>query len=128
MLRILIVDDEPNIRLLLRQTLEDFLYAGVELLEAANGETALELIRSKRPKLVFLDVMMPGMDGFEVCRKVKQELGLHRVCITMLTARGHDGDIQKGADVGADMYLTKPFDPDGIVEIVKIVLGLRKGG
>ena len=122
--KILIVDDEAHIRLLIEQTLEDLEDAGVELLLATNGEEALEIIRAERPQLVFLDVMMPRLNGFEVCHTVKHELGLRDVYIVMLTAKGQEFDRQKGHEVGADTYITKPFDPDELLEMAEQALGL----
>lgn len=122
--KILIVDDEPHIRLLLERTLLNFEDDGVEILIADNGEAALELIQTEKPALVFLDVMMPKMNGFDVCQKVKQELGLQDVYIVMLTAKGQEFDKQRGEEVGANIYMTKPFDPDEIRNKVEEVLGL----
>lgn len=122
--KILIVDDEPHIRLLLERTLLDFEDEGVEILIADNGEAALELIQAEKPALVFLDVMMPKMNGFDVCQKVKKELGLEDVYIVMLTAKGQEFDKQRGEEVGANIYMTKPFDPDEIRNKVEEVLGL----
>jgi len=121
---ILIVDDEAHIRLLIQQTLEDLEDQGVRLLTADNGETALELIRAEQPRLVFLDVMMPRMNGFDVCQKVKNELGMQEVYIVILTAKGQEFDKQHGEAVGADVYMTKPFDPDELLAKAKEVLGL----
>ncbi len=84
--RILIVDDEAHIRLLIEQTLEELEDEGVEILTAENGEEALEMIRAEKPNLVFLDVMLPKMNGFDVCQRVKHELGMHDVYVVMLTA------------------------------------------
>jgi DNA-binding response OmpR family regulator len=114
--KILIVDDEPHIRLLLEQTLEDLEDEGVELLIADNGEEALDTIKSEKPDLVFLDVMMPKMNGFDVCNAVKNELSIKGVYIIMLTAKGQEFDKLKGKEVGADLYMTKPFDPDEVVK------------
>jgi two-component system, OmpR family, alkaline phosphatase synthesis response regulator PhoP len=122
--KILIVDDEPHIRLLLERTLLDFEDEGVEILIADNGEAALEIIQAEKPALVFLDVMMPKMNGFDVCKKVKKELGLTDIYIAMLTAKGQEFDKQRGEEVGANIYLTKPFDPDEIRTKVEEVLGL----
>lgn len=119
---ILIVDDEPHIRILLEQTLEELEDEGVELLIATNGEEALEIIQEEKPNLVFLDVMMPKMNGFEVCKAVKNDLGLQDVYIIMLTAKGQEFDKQKGVEVGANLYMTKPFDPDEILEKAIAVL------
>jgi len=122
--KILIVDDEAHIRLLIEQTLEDLEDEGVELLLATNGEEALNIIQAERPPLVFLDVMMPKMNGFEVCHTVKREWGLQDVTIVMLTAKGQESDRQKGEAVGADTYVTKPFDPDELLELTEQILGL----
>lgn len=122
--KILIVDDEPYIRLLLEQTLEDLEDEGVELLTAENGEEALDIINAEKPNLVFLDVMMPKMNGFDVCNAVKNELSLKDVYIIMLTAKGQEFDKHKGKEVGADLYMTKPFDPDEVVKKSMQVLEL----
>lgn len=121
---ILIVDDEAYIRLLIQQTLEELEDSGVEILTADNGEDALALIQDEVPQLVFLDVMMPKMNGFDVCHTVKRELMLSSVHIVMLTAKGQEYDKQKGQEVGADRYITKPFDPDALLELAVDVLGI----
>ncbi len=122
--KLLIVDDEAHIRMLLEQTLEDLEEEGVSFFSAENGEEALEIIREENPQLVFLDVMMPKMNGMEVCRKVKKELKLDGVYIVLLTAKGQELDRQKGQEVGADLYMTKPFDPEVILDKAKEILGL----
>jgi two-component system, OmpR family, alkaline phosphatase synthesis response regulator PhoP len=114
--RILIADDEAHIRVLMEQTLEDLEDEGVELLIACNGAEALEMIRSQSPELAFLDVMMPKMNGFEVCEAVKQDPALRNTFVVILTAKGQEFDIQQGKAVGADLYMTKPFDPDVIYQ------------
>jgi two-component system, OmpR family, alkaline phosphatase synthesis response regulator PhoP len=121
--KILIVDDEPNIVILLEQALEALEDEGVELLTARNGEEALETIKAEKPNLVFLDVMMPKMSGLEVCHVVKQDLQLSDIYIVMLTAKGQEFDKQKGMDMGADLYLTKPFRPKEVLEKSMQVLG-----
>jgi DNA-binding response OmpR family regulator len=123
-MKILIVDDEPHLRMLIQQTLEDLEDEGVELLTATNGEEALETIRSEEPNLVFLDVMMPKKNGFDVCDAVKNELGLTHVHIVLLTAKGQEFDRLRGQQVGANLYMTKPFDPDALLEKAREVLGL----
>jgi DNA-binding response OmpR family regulator len=120
--KLLIVDDEPHIRMLIEQTLEDLEDEGVELLLAENGEQALQIIEMEKPNLVFLDVMMPKMNGMEVCQKVKKELNLSEVYIILLTAKGQEVDRQKGLDMGADRYMTKPFDPDEMLAIAEEIL------
>jgi len=123
--KILIVDDEAHIRMLIEQTLEELEDEGVEFLTAENGEIALEIIQKENPKLVFLDVMMPKMNGMEVCRRVKKELELNDVFIVLLTAKGQELDRQRGQEVGADVYMTKPFDPEIILSKAKEVLGIE---
>ncbi|HET7116466.1 MAG TPA: response regulator [Hanamia sp.] len=122
--KLLIVDDEAHIRMLLEQTLEELEDEGVNFFSAQNGEEAFEIIQNEKPQLVFLDVMMPKMNGMEVCRKVKKELKLNDVFIVLLTAKGQELDRQKGTEVGADLYMTKPFDPEAILEKAKEILGL----
>ncbi len=123
--KILIVDDEPHIRLLLEQTLEELEEKGVTLLLADNGESAVEIIKKERPSLVLLDIMMPKLNGFDVCNKVKHELNMKDVYIIMLTAKGQEFDKKRGEQAGADVYMTKPFNPDTIVEMVSNVLGIK---
>ncbi|MFC0773661.1 response regulator transcription factor [Terrimonas alba] len=122
--KILIVDDEAHIRMLIEQTLEELEDEGVEFLTAENGEAALSIIQEEKPQLVFLDVMMPKMNGMEVCKKVKKELKLDNVYIALLTAKGQELDRQKGQEVGADVYMTKPFDPEVILNKAREVLQL----
>jgi DNA-binding response OmpR family regulator len=122
--KILIVDDEAHLRMLIQQALEDLEDEGVELLTASDGEEALALIQSEAPKLVFLDVMMPKLSGFDVCSRVKRTLGMKDVHVVLLTAKGQEFDKQKGIEAGADVYMTKPFDPDALLEKARTVLGL----
>ncbi len=119
---VLIVDDEQHIRLLIEQTLEPLEDDGVELLTAPDGEAALDGVQHHRPRLVFLDVMMPKRNGFDVCRAIKQEMGLADTTVVMLTAKGQAYDREQGLAVGADLYLTKPFDPEELVSRVKWLL------
>jgi DNA-binding response OmpR family regulator len=126
--KILIADDEAHLRLLISQTLEELEDEGVELLTAANGEDALAAITAEQPALVFLDVMMPKMNGFDVCRAVKQDPALASIYIVLLTAKGQEVDRQRGQDVGADRYMTKPFDPDELLAQARQVLARDGGG
>jgi two-component system, OmpR family, alkaline phosphatase synthesis response regulator PhoP len=123
-MKILIVDDEPHLRTLIQQALEELEENGVELLTASNGEEALEVIRSEEPNLVFLDVMMPKRNGFDICNAAKNELGLTHIHIVLLTAKGQEFDRRRGQEVGADLYMTKPFDPDALLAKAREVLGL----
>jgi len=122
---ILIVDDDPVIRNLLNQILEEFQESGVRILTAENGETAIEIIKREKPDIVFLDVMMPKMNGFEVCDMVKRNPETKDICIVMLTAKGQEIDKQKAKERGADCYITKPFNIDEILRKVIDILGIR---
>ena len=120
---VLIVDDEQHIRLLIEQALEELPTMASTLFTAADGEEALEVIEAQHPDLVFLDVMMPRKNGFEVCRAVKQELGLTDTHVVLLTAKGQAYDREQGMAAGADAYLTKPFDPDELLELARGMVG-----
>ena len=113
---ILVVDDEANIRELARAYLEK---NGYRVLVAVNGQQALDTIRQQSPDLVVLDLMLPGIDGWEVCRRVRASSSLP---ILMLTARDDDVDKIVGLEMGADDYLTKPFNPRELVARVRAIL------
>ncbi|NDV21559.1 response regulator transcription factor [Desulfovibrio sp. JC022] len=124
--KILVVDDEVHIRMLLEQTLEELEDDyGVELLTAENGEEGLDCIREERPELVFLDIMMPYMNGYEVCQAVREDPELSGVNIILLTAKGQEADRKHGLELGAERYMTKPFDPDEILEVAKSILNIE---
>ncbi|MFH1913639.1 MAG: response regulator [Pseudomonadota bacterium] len=123
--KILIVDDEVHIKMLLEQTLEELEDEyDVELFTASDGEEGLAFIRGEHPDLVFLDIMMPKMNGYEVCRIVMEDESLRGVKIILLTAKGQEVDRKQGLELGAKMYMTKPFDPDEILKVSKDMLGL----
>lgn len=122
--KILIADDEANIRILMEQVLEKLEDEGVELLIAENGKEALEIIEGEKPDLVFLDMMMPKMNGLDVCKAVKQELQIPDIYIIMLTAKGQEDDKEKGLQVGADLYMTKPFRPKSVLQKSREILGV----
>lgn len=125
MARILIVDDDPLVREMLEETLQELEDQGAELLMAGNGMEALEVIRQHRPQLVFLDVLMPKMNGLEVCNAVRNQLGMKDVHIVMLTTKGQEYENQRVNEVGADASIMKPLDPDEIYEMAAAVLGLK---
>ena len=125
MKKILIVDDEVNNRLLLEEILEEFKEQGVEILLAEDGKQALGVIMSERPELVFLDIMMPEINGYEVCNMVKGELRLSDIYIVLITAKGQSEDKHRGRDVLCDKYITKPFYFNEVLAIAENVLGLR---
>ncbi len=117
--RILIVDDEPNI-----VTLLEFLMRGsdYEVRVARNGEEALRRAESFRPDLVLLDVMMPQRSGFEVCQKIRENPALRDVKIVMLTAKGRDLEKDRGLNLGANAYVTKPFSTKELMNTVRGLL------
>jgi len=124
MKKILIADDEAHVRILLEEALEPFEEAGVELITTDRGDEALALIQKEEPDMVLLDVMMPGIDGFEVCCRIKKELGM-KMHVVILTAKGQDIDRVKGLECGADLFLTKPFSPSQLVAHTSEVLGIE---
>ncbi len=121
---ILVVDDEPFIVRSLTFVLRK---AGFDVKDAWNGEQALERIREIRPRVVFLDVMMPRMSGYEVCEAVRAEPWGSEVTIIMLTAKGQESDRERGLAAGADEYMTKPFSPSRIVSRVQELMGSELG-
>ena len=120
---ILIVDDENFIRLLLSRTLEDFEFEGVKIIMAETGEAGLELAISESPDLIFLDLMMPGIDGLEVCERIRQTPDLKDTYVALLTAKGNV--TINAPEAGPDCCLTKPFDPDQIIGLTSEVLGIE---
>jgi len=122
--KILIVDDERFIRILLEETLSRFKEAGVQILTAQDGNEALKLAAAESPNLILLDIMMPRLDGYEVCRRIREEIGLRDAHIIMLTAKGRSSDKLWGLQMGANEYLTKPFDPDYLVSRAAEILGI----
>ena len=123
--RVLIVDDEPNI-----VTSLEFLMRGddYEVRVARNGEEALQLAESFRPDIVVLDVMMPRRSGFEVCQKIRENPVLGDVKIVMLTAKGRDVEKEKGLDLGANAYITKPFSTKELMNTVRGLLPRSERG
>jgi CheY-like chemotaxis protein len=113
--KILVVDDEPTIVRLM-----EFILArqGHEMIVAVNGEEALEKIRSQQPDLVLLDIMMPRIDGYEVAQRLRADPATATLPIIMLSAKAQEEDIRRGVEVGVDEYVTKPFSPDHLVQVV----------
>lgn len=121
MKKVLIVEDQADIRELIRVTLE---FESYELHEAANGPDGLDAALRLKPELILLDVMMPGgMDGYEVCKRVKASPDLRRTRVVMLTARGQQSDKAAGKAAGADEYLVKPFSPLDLMKVVSKMVG-----
>jgi two-component system, OmpR family, alkaline phosphatase synthesis response regulator PhoP len=123
--RILAVDDEPNIVRLIEVNLTRH---GYQVETANNGVQALEKIRASRPDLVVSDVMMPEMDGFELLSSIRRDPALESLPVIMLTAKAGDKDVMSGYSRGADMYLTKPFNPAELLAFVKRILQSSDGG
>lgn len=114
--RVLVVDDDRVIQQLLEVNLE---LEGYEVVAtASDGKEALEKIRELKPDLVILDIMMPKMDGLEVCRRLRADPKLADIPVVLLSARAQDMDIREGLELGASAYLTKPFDPVELLEVV----------
>ena len=117
--RVLVVDDEPNIVMSLRFLMEK---EGFEVEVAPTGEAALAALGRQPADLVLLDVMMPELDGFEVCQRIRDNPAWRRTKVIMLTARGRDVERDKGLALGADLYVTKPFSTRDLVAQVKRML------
>jgi len=115
-MKILAVDDEKHIVRLVQITLEK---EGYELVTASTGREALEKVASEKPDLVVMDVMMPEMDGLEALAKMKSDPATASIPVIMLTAKAQDSDVFRGWQSGADLYLTKPFNPAELVTFVK---------
>jgi DNA-binding response OmpR family regulator len=118
--RVLIVDDDPLIRGVVRAVLAD---ASYDLDEAASGEEALRVAVQHPPDVVLLDVMMPGLNGYEVATVMKEDRRLKRAVVVMLTAKGSPEDRRRGMEAGADAYFTKPFSP---LELLSTLSGVLK--
>lgn len=119
--KILIVDDEPNIVISLEFLMNR---EGFEVVVAKDGEEALSNIQEQQPDLVLLDVMMPKINGFDVCKQIRSDPKLSDTRIIMLTAKGRAAEVAKGLELGADGYITKPFSTRDLVVQVKNLLGL----
>ncbi len=118
--RILVVDDEIYIVHILDFSLG---MEGYEVITALDGEQALEKLKSERPDLIVLDIMMPKLDGYEVCKAIKSDPDTRHIPVILLSAKGRNVDQKLGFDVGADDYITKPFSPRKLVERINQLLG-----
>ncbi len=121
--KILVVDDEENIRELVRYNLAR---EGYQVTTVGSGEEALKQAGEKPPDLIVLDLMLPGMDGFDVCRQLKNDSRTAHIPIVMLTVKGEESDIVVGLELGADDYITKPFSPKVLLARIKAVLRRRE--
>ena len=120
--KILVVEDEDDLRELLRFNLAR---EGYQVLSVGTGEDAVRTARAQEPDLVLLDLMLPGMDGLEVCKLLKGDPRTKHVPVVMLTAKGEEADIVTGLEVGADDYITKPFSPKVVVARIRTALRRR---
>lgn len=111
--RVLVVDDEPNILMSLEFLMKK---KGYEVFIARNGAEAIELTRKELPDVILLDIMMPEVDGYEVCELVKTDSSLQHIRVIFLTAKSKESDIEKGYQLGADLYITKPFSTRELME------------
>lgn len=118
---IMIIDDEVSLRSLVRANLE---VDGFEVCEAVDGLEAMKLLSTLRPDLILLDIMMPGKDGIEVLEELAADAGLKDIPVILLTAKGEQKDLERGAELGARGHITKPFDPEQMVRTVKAALGI----
>ncbi len=119
---VLVADDEPDVRELVTYRLRR---SGYEVVEAGDGQEALELALERLPALAVLDVMMPKLDGYELTRRLRAEETTSNMPVILLTARAQEADIARGFEAGADDYLRKPFNPDELVARVRAVLVRR---
>ncbi|MGH2795474.1 MAG: response regulator transcription factor [Actinomycetota bacterium] len=122
--RVLVVDDDRVIQQLLEVNLEleGYQVAGT----ASDGKEAIKMAEDLKPDLILLDIMMPKMDGLEVCRHLKSDPKLAKIPVVLLSARAQDMDIREGIEIGADAYLTKPFDPVELLDVVgRLLAGER---
>lgn len=123
MAKIMIIDDDPNISLLLEITLKT--NTEYDVIKCSNGERALEIVKKENPNLILLDIMMPGMDGFEVCRRIKSSPETKFVSIIILSSLREMKDKIKGMNIGADDYIVKPFNPDELLSRIGAQLRIR---
>ncbi|MFW5836783.1 MAG: response regulator transcription factor [Desulfovibrionaceae bacterium] len=125
--KVLVVDDEEHIRMLVGQLLEeltdDF---GVDVLMARDGEEGWRIIQQEKPDVVLLDIMMPRMNGYQVCERMAEDGPAWKdTKVVLLTAKGQETDRRQGLEAGACVYMTKPFDPDELLELTKRLMGLN---
>ena len=121
--KILLVDDEPHIVIMVENRIKQ---AGYEIITASDGQQGLEKARKEKPDLIILDVMLPKLDGYKVCRMLKFDEKYKHIPIIMFTARAQEADRKMGEEVGADGYITKPFEPQVLLAKIKELLAGKK--
>ncbi|MGD8474890.1 MAG: response regulator [Anaerolineae bacterium] len=117
--KILIAEDDTDIRCLVAYSLE---YVGYDVVQALNGDEAVELAESERPDLILLDVRMPRMNGYEACAVLRSRESTRDIPVVFLSARGQEAEIRRGLDMGAEEYILKPFAPDDLYQRVGSIL------
>lgn len=122
MKKILIVDDEFHIRALLSETLEEV--DNIQIFTADNGKSGIDLINKIKPDLVFLDVILPEYSGYDILKYIRDHSELNKMKVFLLTAKGQEKDKRKGRELGADYYVTKPFDPEFLLQKTCDILGI----
>ena len=123
--RILAVDDEPRVLTMLRRRLET---AGYQVSTAIEGREALQKVRDEKPDLIVLDLILPGISGYEVCARLKSDEQYRRIPVLVLSARSQEQDAAEGRRVGADAYMTKPYDSDVLLARINELLTSRNSG
>ncbi|HAD81916.1 MAG: hypothetical protein A2509_02800 [Candidatus Edwardsbacteria bacterium RIFOXYD12_FULL_50_11] len=121
--KIMVVDDEPYIARVIKFKLEQ---EGYTVISANDGQSGLQKIKEEKPDMVLLDVMMPGLSGYEVCQKIREDAELAGIPVVILTAKGQERDREQGLSMGASDYITKPFSPNRLLELVKSMIGDAK--
>jgi CheY-like chemotaxis protein len=122
MAKILVVDDEEDVRRLLVTIFKD---AGYEVITASNGQEAVDTAKSEHPHLIFMDILMPVMDGYQACSAIKNDPETKDIFVAFLTAKGLPEDWDQGLRSEADMYIAKPFQPDRLLFVAKEILALK---
>jgi CheY-like chemotaxis protein len=117
---VLVVDDDDVIRQLITVNLE---LEGFEVIPAVDGQDALDKVKDARPEVITLDVMMPRVDGWEAAARLRADPETAHIKVILLSARAQESDIQRGERIGVDAYLTKPFDPDELIDVVRRLMG-----
>jgi len=118
--RVLVVDDDDVIRQLITVNLE---LEGFDVVTAVDGQDALEKVKDAQPQVVTLDVMMPRLDGWEAAARLRADPDTAHIKVVLLSARAQEADLQRGERIGVDAYLTKPFDPDELIDLVRRLMG-----
>ncbi len=121
MKKVVVIDDEPFILMMIEDKLKN---AGIEVVTLRSSVNAVQIVKKEKPGLVILDWMMPEISGIEICKTIKQDSEMAHIPIFMLTAKGQDADEQRGLQCGVSRYITKPFSPRALLEMVQEVLGI----